>query len=663
MELMHDFSKATFNAIGLRSSTQELFKSKVDPSSVEIEYVENSAAISVEPAVAIFDISSENQDEAIHRIESFRQKFQSSSLVLISEVLELDRLSQILSRFKVFSVLTDLTNLKQVLVKGFEKFSEQKNYNETLLRVKKQNKNLEGLKLNLEDLVHERTKSEFEENKQMEATVKELQSLLRFIKSVSRLETIEELMALVRDEFKKLRGIMPPLLLLADNTRSVRVYYFQGKQLIGKRVNRSEDFSNLKQLDKNLLKKNLSNFLGRPFGQPSILDFKFNAEELHQFNAIMVFEESLGERQKGTFHQFSEERWPIINMALESLMLKESLQNIARQWARTFNEMEDPIIIVDQNFKMSLSNSDFHKNPEQHCYEAFAQRSTPCKDCPVQETFSKGVPKTSDIRVGSKIYRVHSYPIRLQGYDGASHVINQYVDVTQSIDLQSRVIQGEKMAAVGLLAGNIAHELNNPLTGIYSLSDLLLQDLKEESNLSKDLTEVKSAAKRCQRIIKDLLEFTEVGEDSRAKKIDVNDLLRKTLPLLKMAMRTLNSDIDLGETPLFVKMNPQLLQQVLFNLINNACQAMEDSGHLYVTAEKKGSWVEILIRDTGSGIPDEIADSIFDPFFTTKEEGQGTGLGLSMSKSVVERAGGMLELNRDLEVGTEFIVKLPVVQE
>ena len=242
-----------------------------------------------------------------------------------------------------------------------------------------------------------------------------------------------------------------------------------------------------------------------------------------------------------------------------------------------------------------------------------------------------------------------------------THAINQYVDVTQTIDLRSRVIQGEKMAAVGLLAGNIAHELNNPLTGIYSLADLLLEDFNQEGNTYKDMLEIKDAAQRCQRIIKDLLDFSSVENQSKPVDIDVNNIISKTLPLLKMAMREMNSNVDLSEEPLNVNCNPQLLQQVIFNLINNACQAMEPGGELGVLTTKQGDQVLISIRDTGPGIPDDIREFIFDPFFTTKEEGKGTGLGLSMSRSVVQRAGGELSLNDAYPGGTEFIIQLPLV--
>jgi two-component system NtrC family sensor kinase len=612
--------------------------------------------------VVLAYLDSQNLQSITQSISQFKKRFPASSLLIFDGGLHPSDLSFLYCQTNVLSTLNEISSLESVLQNAFDHHQKEKVFFDSLIKVRRQNKILESLKDNLEDLVYERTKEEFATSRQMESSVKEIQSLLNFIKNISRQESIDDLMLQIKNEFRKVHGLMPPLLILEVNHEVLRLFFFQGKQLIEKTTKKSlrNPLQSLSLVD---LKTQLMNDLGRPFGPLSAVEMNFQSEELDRKNGLLIFEHTLEGHKEFNEQTFSQERWPVINMALESLLLKEGLQEIAKQWSRTFNEMKDPIIILSKDFQMSLTNSQLHRDRQKSCFEAFAQRETPCVDCPVQKTFETGEPQTSDVRINDKIYRVHSYPIHLDNEQGSSHVINQYVDVTQSLDLQSRVIQGEKMAAVGLLAGNIAHELNNPLTGIHSLSELLLEDLEKDTTLYKDLTEVMHAAQRCQRIIKDLLDFTEVGQDSRVVDIDINQMVGKTLPLLKMAMRTLNSDISLSEKALWVHMNPQLLQQVLFNLINNACQAMDENGYLYVVTRERDGFVEISIRDTGVGIPDEIAQSIFDPFFTTKDEGKGTGLGLSMSKSVVERFGGSLILNNKLDEGAEFVVRLPQVEK
>jgi len=272
------------------------------------------------------------------------------------------------------------------------------------------------------------------------------------------------------------------------------------------------------------------------------------------------------------------------------------------------------------------------------------------------------MPQSADIYCLGKTFRLHSFPILLENQDRVTHVIHQYVDMTDTRDLQGRVVQGEKMAAIGMLAGNVAHELNNPLTGIYSLSDLLLGELDEKSNTYKDLVEVRDAAKRCQTIIKDLLEFSDVGL-RKMQVIDLNSVISKTLPLLKMALRNHNCKLSLAEEILPAEIQPQLFQQVIFNLVNNGCQAMDESGDLFIESVKESGWAVITIRDTGPGIPESLQDVIFDPFFTTKDEGEGTGLGLSMSRSVIETFEGTLTLNREYTDGSEFVIKLPLNED
>ncbi len=562
----------------------------------------------------------------------------------------------------VFGIVNSEDFNELLLQKAIADYDLCRNLIDNRLKIKEQNNKLELFNQNLENLVHERTKKEFEASHATENSLKAIQSILNFIKNVSKSQSIEDLLLHLQGEFKKISGLMPPILILDEGVINFRVFFFQGKQLIEKFSNTSSDRSKFYSEGEAELRAALSNYFGRPFGPLKIRDLSFQPKELQGVKARIIFEHSFESQNNLETLRQDNERWTILALAIENLLLKEGMQNIAKQWSRTFNKMKDPILILDENFQMSLSNSSYHKVENKVCYQSFANNDKACKDCPLTRTFNSGESQTSNVHMGSKVFRVHSYPIRIDEEGRVSHAINQYVDITQTIDLRSRVIQGEKMAAVGLLAGNIAHELNNPLTGIYSLAELLLEDFERETNTYNDMVEIKEAAKRCQRIIKDLLDFSSVESQSKPKVIDVNSIINKTLPLLKMAMREMNSQVELAPEELLVNCNPQLLQQVIFNLINNACQAMEEGGVLSVTTAEVAGQIKISIKDTGPGIPNEIKDFIFDPFFTTKEEGKGTGLGLSMSRSIVQRAGGDLLLNESYQDGTEFLITLPEVQ-
>ena len=611
--------------------------------------------------IFLFRINPARFQEDMEALIQIHKENPGLTLLVMGSISRTEQVSCLINQAKVFAVIDEKDSLIEILRKAYEASLDKSQYHSNLQKLKTQNKQLETLNQNLEELVHERTKKDFEANKKAELSVKRMRSILAFIKSISRSHGIQDLMDEVRNEFRRFRGVMPPVFALKKDLKEIQFFYFQGKQFTEKTKWVSDGESFLKANNKSGIRSDLGHFFGRPYGSVIVHDFDFQSTELKMVHASMIFEHSLGLEALKEFQNDLNQRLSIVNMALENILLRKSLEDITKQWAETFNKMKDPIIIVKQDYRISLSNGEYHNKKDKICYQNFASQDKPCQSCPMIQTLSTGKPHSDDIHVGGKVYRVHSYPIRLMESDSVDYVINQYVDISQSINLQSQVIQSEKMAAIGLLAGNIAHELNNPLTGIHSLSELLLDDFDKQGNSYRDLTEIREAAARCQRIIKDLLDFSSVGNDSRVQNINVNNMVSKTLPLLKMAMRSLNSEIRLWPKPLFVRCNPQLLQQVIFNLVSNACQAMEDGDLLTVMTGLRDSWVEIMVRDTGSGIPQEVRKFIFDPFFTTKKEGKGTGLGLSLSQSVIEKSGGNLKLNEDYTQGTEFIISLPVM--
>ena len=225
------------------------------------------------------------------------------------------------------------------------------------------------------------------------------------------------------------------------------------------------------------------------------------------------------------------------------------------------------------------------------------------------------------------------------------------------------MLQSEKLAVIGHLAGNIAHELNNPLTGIKSLTEVLTAEVESGSQIHGDLEEVHKAAIRCQNIIKSLMLFSSDNPSANKKVLSINDQVKISLTLLKSAMRTLNVKINLTEKEANILVVPELFVQVLFNLIQNACQATPDSGHIEVTTLVEGATVVFKVKDSGCGIAKEIMSEIFTPFFTTKKKNHGTGLGLSMSQGVIESFGGKIIANSTQGVGSEFIIRLPKSQE
>jgi PAS domain S-box-containing protein len=235
------------------------------------------------------------------------------------------------------------------------------------------------------------------------------------------------------------------------------------------------------------------------------------------------------------------------------------------------------------------------------------------------------------------------------------------VDISDRKRLEDQLIQSEKMAAIGQLAAGLAHEIRNPLgivmNALYDLSEIVDGD---DPEVREDLRIAKDEMDRVQAIINTLLEFSRESK-AELEPVDVNDLIGKTLMLMNKYLQ--NNDVrvvtELAETGRCIA-NQNALRQILLNLITNAVQAMPHGGELRIrTARGADNSMQLEFSDTGVGIPEHQIKDIFNPFFTTKSPGQGTGLGLSVVHSVVQRYHGEISVRSTPNVGTSFLIELP----
>ncbi len=232
---------------------------------------------------------------------------------------------------------------------------------------------------------------------------------------------------------------------------------------------------------------------------------------------------------------------------------------------------------------------------------------------------------------------------------------------------QEALVQARKIAAIGTFTSGIAHELNNPINNIRLTAETLLDDLEALSqDETRELaTDILTQADRASEIVKNLLEFSRTDSPSSMRRLSVKEVLERTYKLVKNQIVvdgiTLNSDLPDALPPTYG--NLQNLQQVFLNLLLNAVQAMPAGGTITVRAQRESDHlIRIDVSDTGSGIKPDDLDHIFDPFYTTKEFGTGTGLGLSVTYSIVKKHGGYIEVKSELGRGTTFSVFLPVVR-
>jgi two-component system NtrC family sensor kinase len=225
----------------------------------------------------------------------------------------------------------------------------------------------------------------------------------------------------------------------------------------------------------------------------------------------------------------------------------------------------------------------------------------------------------------------------------------------------------EKMATIGKMAAVVAHEINNPLSGILTYSRLVKRWIdnnaaaspkKEEMKGSLDL--VASESKRCGELVKNLLSFSRVSPMNLAWS-DLNQVIDRCVRLVqhKMDMAGIQLNLTLAADLPPVHCDPAQIEQVVLAMVINAIDALPHEGNLWISTRVNAEWIELVVRDDGIGIPEEHLSHIFEPFYTTKESG-GSGLGLAISQNIVERHGGQIEVRSVVGQGTTFRIVLPV---
>jgi signal transduction histidine kinase len=469
-----------------------------------------------------------------------------------------------------------------------------------------------------------------------------LESLINFIQSVANADNIYQLLSRLRDEMKAFEVVGDPVLLLEKSHGHSQLYYFRGRETYLRSLPEVPRGGHRVRIHDANDRQFLANQMGRPFGK--IIAFPIAQERSSgwQINPVIFFEHRMEDADLPQFIDSVAQRLQAVSLALDRLVLEIELKRASQLWEKTFDGIEEPIAILDLDGEIVRSN------------RHFVERGL--------TGLERGL-----IKNGERLFQVENYDIRIKGMGPVLSSVVDYQDVTKAMMLRERVVQVEKMSAIGHLAGHIAHELNNPLTGIRSFAQILMKQLEERSQFFNDLREVEDAARRCQEIILNLLEFSKGNLDSQTHLCDLNDIVNRTLPFLKSAMGRHESVIEIHGKPLPVEVEPQLMQQVVFNLVNNACQAMgEKNGRIEVstseTTRKNICYAVLSIRDSGPGIPKELQSLIFEPFFTTKKEGQGTGLGLSFSREFVRKLGGDIICDPQVERGALFHVLLPMAK-
>lgn len=351
---------------------------------------------------------------------------------------------------------------------------------------------------------------------------------------------------------------------------------------------------------------------------------------------------------------------------------QEDLKKNAETLRSIFEGISDPLALVNPDCSLELTNSAYREWMTRGKSAVFTKKCHPddcgvdamCPVCLLQRV-AKERKAISECWKGddSQFYYVHLYPI----FDNDGNVIKavHYVkDITDRKQMDEQMRMAEKLAAVGQLSAGVAHEINNPLGGIrLCFNNLMTTEMGEETRKAH-IDVINSGLAKIQDIIGQLVDFSKKSSLS-VSPVSVNHLIDNVLKLTdylisKKEIKVIkNLSPDIPE----IIVDRNKIEQVFLNIVLNAVHAMDNApGTLTVETMLDGGYCKVSFSDTGPGIPDDILPDIFDPFFTTKGVGDGTGLGLSVSRSLVEQHNGKIKVETS-EIGTKFIIELPIANE
>lgn len=364
---------------------------------------------------------------------------------------------------------------------------------------------------------------------------------------------------------------------------------------------------------------------------------------------------------------------------LESLVATISRSKM--MWEKTFDVISDPVLIINRHYDIKRANKalaracnlDVRKVISEKCYKVFAGYDAPCPKCPVSRTLAGNEPCSAELGLfpRHRQYFVNAYNLSDIPNDGSKDdgesVVLHYRDITDEKQLQKKLMHSEKMAAVGTLAGGVAHEINNPLGGILAFVQLVMREVGDGHSCMEDLKEIEDAALRCKKIVRNLLDFSRQELDEEMSYVFLGEMVQKTMAVISLNAKAVDVDVklELDDDLPPIKGDINKLQQVVINLMTNAIHSMKDSGGLLTIstfANPEKSKVYLQVRDTGTGINKDDLTRIFDPYFTTKGQGEGTGLGLSICYKIVEEHRGKIDVESETGRGTAMTLSFPSIK-
>mgnify|MGYP000131932780 CR=1 FL=1 len=367
----------------------------------------------------------------------------------------------------------------------------------------------------------------------------------------------------------------------------------------------------------------------------------------------------------------------IWNYSLNKKIAKRTkeLQDSKNKLQTIFDGVEDLMILLDKDYNIDNINQVFCEHLSLNRDEIIGKSCSDnvfnndgsflleyCQDDKVSQSLLDGKKRNKEINFNNKIFKMGIFPIKIDNLKKESSnkkVLIVFKDITKELLNEKELFHANKMAAIGQLAAGMAHEIRNPLGLIRTYSYLLKNKLnkKDEKTVSY-FQEIENSIDKISRIIDDLLN-TSYSSNEQKEWINIDNYLKRIFSLHKNLMKNISWKIE-GNENMEIYLNKDRLEHILFNLISNAVDSIDQEGKIEINYGIKKENFYINIKDNGEGIKDSDLSNIFNPFFTTKSPGDGTGLGLYIVYTEIEKLGGKINVESQKDKGTIFKISLSV---
>jgi hypothetical protein len=400
---------------------------------------------------------------------------------------------------------------------------------------------------------------------------------------------------------------------------------------------------NFKIIEDKDLDRQFANLLKRPTSPVQSIRLDHNKKSFHFFYEVKNSDPDVIQRKNAFF----QDRISILSMAVSNWIMDHKLKIQFEIWDYIFKNWSDPVHLIDDQYRLIKSNYDvgIEAIKSKHCFQILAGLDQPCPGCPVKAASNQG-----SVSFGGKRFQSIS---SIYQNEGTSLHLVFYQDKTNSDLLKKEFIQSEKLKLLGQLSNHLSHELNNPLTGLKLQAEFFLKQnqVSQSPTLSEDFLQIADGLQRSIDIIQDLQSFSDTSVAITTQQ-DISKTIHSVLRLLKSMTREVRVFVDVKK--FFVQVNHGLLQQTLYNLVKNSCEALAMKGTVKIYSTETVEHYQLIIEDDGPGLPEIVKANLFSPFMSTRESQGGTGLGLYIAYESCKKMNIDFQFDDGFKNGTRF---------